>query len=195
MAQWRFRNLNLPARFAGWCREFQSHAIPSFLHPSCFVSLGFPPPAPAVLSERFGLHAGGFEAYEVECRAVVRAFQELKVSHPVVITGDIHTHWANDLLTDFDNPDSRTVASELVCSSISSKGDGEGKPKFQDSMLRENPFVKYFSDRRGYVSCTIGPKIWRTDFRTVDYVSRSAAPLVTPASYILESGRAGLQTV
>ncbi|RYD36782.1 MAG: alkaline phosphatase, partial [Verrucomicrobiaceae bacterium] len=132
-------------------------------------------------------------AYEVERRAVLRAFQELKVSNPVVITGDIHTHWANDLLTDFDNLESRTVASELVCSSISSKGDGEAKPKFQDSMLRENPFVKYFSDRRGYVSCTIGPKIWRTDFRTVDYVSRPGAPLVTPVSYILESGRAGLQ--
>ncbi len=132
-------------------------------------------------------------AYEVERRAVLKAFHDLKVKNPVVLTGDIHSHWANDLLTDFDNLDSRIVASEFVCTSISSNGDGEAKARFYDALMAENPFVKYFSNRRGYVSCAISAKTWRSDYRTVDYISRPDAPLHTPASFAVDAGRAGLQ--
>lgn len=132
-------------------------------------------------------------AYEFERRAVLQALHDLKVRNPVVITGDIHTHWANDLVQDYDGLNSRLVGSELVCTSISSNGDGEDQPKNYDALMAENPFVKYFSGRRGYVSCAIDSKIWRTDYRTVDFVSKPGAPLKTPASFVLEDGRLGLQ--
>ncbi len=131
--------------------------------------------------------------YEAERRALLRAFSDLKVSNPVVLTGDIHSHWANDLVTDFDQPDSKVVGTEFVCTSITSAGDGaDYRPGFPRFSV-ENPFVKYHSARRGYVSCTIGEKSWRSDFRTVDYVTRPGSALSTPASFVVENGGTGMQ--
>ncbi|MCW1922529.1 alkaline phosphatase D family protein [Luteolibacter arcticus] len=131
--------------------------------------------------------------YEAERQALLKAFQQLKVANPVVLTGDIHSHWANDLIANFDQPDSRVVGTEFVCTSITSGGDGMEKRKNFQQAAPENPFVKYHSARRGYVSCTIGDKIWRTDFRTLDHVSRPGSPLNTPASFVVESGSTGMQ--
>ena len=131
--------------------------------------------------------------YEFERRAILKSFQELKVSNPVVLTGDIHSHWANDLIADFDDMDSQIVGSELVCSSITSKGDSKKHPDTDNTLYSENPFVKYHADERGYVSCKIDAKQWRTDFQTIDYVSRRGAPLNAPVSYVIEDGRPGLQ--
>ena len=130
--------------------------------------------------------------YEVERQALLKAFQDLKVSNPVVLTGDIHTHWANELTAMPGRPDAPVVGSEFVCTSITSKGDGTDNPAGLQAMISENPFVKYHGDHRGYVSCVIDSKIWRADFRTVDYVTRPGAPLKTPASFVVESGKAAV---
>ncbi|MCW1887576.1 alkaline phosphatase D family protein [Luteolibacter flavescens] len=130
--------------------------------------------------------------YEVERQALLRAFMDLKVSNPVVLTGDIHTHWANELPVEPSQADAPSAGTEFVCTSITSKGDGTDHPAGLESMLSQNPFVKYHGDHRGYVSCVIDSKSWRSDFRTVDYVTRPGAPLKTQASFVVESGRAVL---
>ncbi|MEK7953469.1 alkaline phosphatase D family protein [Luteolibacter soli] len=130
--------------------------------------------------------------YEVEREALLRAFVDLKVSNPVVLTGDIHTHWANELPVAPTQADAPIAATEFVCSSITSKGDGTDHPAGLERILSEHPFVKYHSDQRGYVSCVIDAKSWRSDFRTVEYVSRPGAPLKTEASFVVESGRVAL---
>lgn len=131
--------------------------------------------------------------YEFERRALLHAFEELNVSNPIVLTGDIHTHWANDLVSSPDDPESRVVGAEFVCSSISSKGDGKDATEQLASLHSENPFVNFYSDHRGYVSCRIDANQWQTDFRTVEYVTRPGAPLQTPATYVVENNRAGMQ--
>lgn len=133
--------------------------------------------------------------YEVERQAVLNAFRDLKVSNPVVLTGDIHTHWANELTCMPGQPDSSSVGSEFVCTSITSKGNGKGIPGYLPDLTAENPCVKYHSDHRGYVSCTIDSKVWRADFRTIDFVTRAGAELHTPASFVVESGRAAVVPV
>jgi alkaline phosphatase D len=130
--------------------------------------------------------------YEAERQGLLRAFQELNVSNPVVLTGDIHTHWANELPLVPTQSDAPIVGTEFVCTSITSKGDGTAHPAGLEGMLSDNPFVKYHSDQRGYVSCRIDGKCWHSDFRTVDYVTRPGAPLVTSASFVVESGRNAL---
>ena len=131
--------------------------------------------------------------YEVNRRRVLRAFDERKIANPIVLTGDIHTHWANNLILDFEDLDSRIVGTEFVGSSITSGGDSKGPPKHLAELYAENPFVKYYSEQRGYVSCNITPEQWRTDFRSIDYVTRPGAPLETAASFVVENGRPGLQ--
>jgi alkaline phosphatase D len=128
--------------------------------------------------------------YEFERRRMLRHFRDKRVTNPVVITGDIHCNWANELAADFDAPEAPPVGIEFVGTSITSGGDGGDHGKYSNpEMLAENPAVKYFNNERGYVRCEVTPGQWRTDYRTVSYVSRPGAPLNTRASFLVESGR------
>jgi alkaline phosphatase D len=129
--------------------------------------------------------------YEFERRALLRFLQERKVSNPVVLAGDIHTNWANDLVADFDGLGGRVVASEFVGTSISSGGDGTAAPKDLDRLLADNPFVRFHNAERGYVTCDVTPKLWRTQFRTLSYVLRPGSPIQTRAAFVVEPGRPG----
>ena len=130
--------------------------------------------------------------YEFERRRLLRHFADQKIKNPVVLTGDIHCNWANELIADFDDLDSRTVATEFIGTSITSGGDGTATPKNTDQILTENPFVKFFNTERGYVRCDLSPQQWRTDYRTVPFVTKPGAPLNTRASFIVESDHAKL---
>lgn len=133
--------------------------------------------------------------YEFERRRVLRHFHDAKIKNPVVITGDIHTNWANELIADFDQLDSQSVATEFVGTSITSGGNGTPTPKTTDELYVENPFVKFFNNERGYVRCEITPQQWHTDYRTVEKVDVPDAKLNTRASFVVESGRPKLQRV
>ncbi|MBL9206538.1 MAG: alkaline phosphatase D family protein [Opitutaceae bacterium] len=136
-----------------------------------------------------------WSGYEYERRRLLAHLRDRKVNNPVVLTGDIHTHWANEIPADPDRADDPSVATEFVGTSISSSGDGEAKPRYLDSLMAENPGVKFHNSHRGYVRCEVTPTSWRADFRTVPYVSRRGAPLETPASFVVESGRPRLNRV
>jgi len=131
--------------------------------------------------------------YEFERRRVLRQLRDRRIANPVVITGDVHCNWANELLVDFDNPADPAVGVEFVGTSISSGGDGAEKRPNSDAVLAENPFVKFFNDERGYVRCEVTPQTWRADYRTVPFVSRPGAPLNTRAAFVAEAGRPRLQ--
>ena len=60
-------------------------------------------------------------------------------------------------------------------------------------MLSDNPFVKFYNEQRGYVSCEITPHAMRADYRVVDFVSEPGAPCNTRATFVVESGRPGAQ--
>jgi alkaline phosphatase D len=133
--------------------------------------------------------------YEHERRLLLRHWREAGVRNPVVITGDIHTNWANELGPDFERPDDPVTAVEFVGTSISSSGDGRAEPRGLDRLLAENPGVKFHNEERGYVSCEITPQAWTAHFRTVPFVTRPGAPLVTRASCRVEAGRPKLERV
>jgi alkaline phosphatase D len=133
--------------------------------------------------------------YEFERRRVLRHLHDKKIVNPVVISGDIHSNWASHLIADFDDLDSQVVAPEFVGTSMTSGGDGSQVPKWQAPMLAENPFVKFHNDERGYVRCELTEKTWKTEYKTVPYVSRPGAPLNTRAAFVVESGRPELNRV
>jgi alkaline phosphatase D len=130
--------------------------------------------------------------YEADRRRVLKFFHDRKIANPVVLTGDIHTNWANELIADFDKLDSAIVGAEFVGTSISSGGDGMREPKEMAARLSENPFVKFHNAERGYVRCEVSPRQFRTDYRTIEYVTRKGAPLRTRASFVLEDGQSKL---
>ena len=104
-------------------------------------------------------------------------FGNAGVRNPVVITGDWHSTFVNDILQNFDRPESPVVATEFVGTSISTNGDVPVYGPYYGPMIKYNPHIKFFEgDRRGYVRCTVTPDQWRTDLRMVTTVSRPDAP-------------------
>lgn len=60
--------------------------------------------------------------YDVARTRLLSFLRDRQIANPVVITGDIHTNWVNDLKVNFDEPAAPTVATEFVGTSISSGG-------------------------------------------------------------------------
>jgi alkaline phosphatase D len=136
-----------------------------------------------------------WSGYEAGRTRLLNFLATRRPSNPVVLTGDIHSNWVNDLKVDFFDPKSPVVATELVGTSITSGGDGVDRPDNHARILSENPFVKFYNSQRGYVSCDVTAREMRADYRIVDYVSRPGAPSRTRASFIVADGRPGAQAV
>ena len=131
--------------------------------------------------------------YRASRDRVISFLAESRVSNPVVLTGDIHTNWVNDLLADFDDPDSPVVATEFVGTSISSSGDGGPNAEYAASVMSDNPFVKLHNAQRGYVSCEVTPDRWTARYRVLDHVSKRGAPRRTLAEFAVLAGQPGAQ--
>ena len=136
-----------------------------------------------------------WSGYDVARTRLLAALAERRIANPIVLTGDIHSNWVNDLLTDFDRPNDPAVATEFVCTSISSGGNGVQKAAGHALLMSENPFVKFQNSERGYVSCEVTPKEWLSRYQVVEYVDRPGAPLVTRSAWTVEAGRAGAKQV
>jgi alkaline phosphatase D len=129
--------------------------------------------------------------YDISRKKLLDFMATRRISNPVVLTGDIHSNWVNDLKVDFDNAKEAIVASEFVCTSISSGGNGLQFVKGHAELMAENPFVKFQNSERGYVSCTVTPKEWRSDYQVVEFVDKPNAPLINRGTWVVESGKAG----
>ncbi|MBA3917971.1 MAG: alkaline phosphatase [Gemmatimonas sp.] len=111
----------------------------------------------------------------------------------VVLTGDIHTNWVNELHSEFARPDRPTVAAEFVATSISSGGDGADVPPARLSTMQgDNPHLKWFQNRRGYVRCRVDANTWTADYRSVPFVEKPGADVATASSWRVEHGKAGI---
>ena len=113
--------------------------------------------------------------------------------NPIVLTGDMHSNWVADLKSDFDDPDSTTVATELVGTSISSVSPAPFNSAVE-AALPGNPHIRFFDgDFRGYVRCTVDAGSWRVDHRAVASAFAPRAPMFTLASFEIEDGVPGAE--
>jgi len=138
-----------------------------------------------------GYNTDSWDGYKESRRRVLSGIQRSGARNPVVLTGDVHQHYAADLRADFADPSSPVVASEFVGTSISSGGDGNDAVK--SASLRENPWIKYNANRRGYVRIDMDRNALRADMRILPLVGTPGAPVSTGAAFVIEDGRPGLQ--
>lgn len=131
--------------------------------------------------------------YAAERIGLVEFLANRRVPNPVVLTGDIHSNWVNDLRVDDRKAELPVVATEFVGTSISTGGNGPLEPKNQAAILAENPCVRFRNVQRGYVRCTVTPESWRSDYIVVEDITKPGEPAVTRASFAIESGRPGVQ--
>lgn len=132
-----------------------------------------------------------WSGYDVARTRLLELIASRNNKNTVVLTGDIHNNWVNDLQVQFDDPNAPVVATEFVGTSISSGGNGTANPKGLEELLSENPFVKFHNAERGYVRCTVTRKSWQSDFQVVEFVDKPGAPNVTRATFVVERDRPG----
>lgn len=142
-----------------------------------------------------GLSMDGWDGYAANRQRLVDGIVERDVDNAVVLTGDVHRHYASQVLQDFDDPGSRPVAAELVATSITSGGDGSDTSAATDLQLRENPWIKFANSQRGYVTATVTPRELTARFHVLPYVKRPGAPSSVRATFVVESGDPTLNPV
>jgi phosphodiesterase/alkaline phosphatase D-like protein len=134
-----------------------------------------------------------WDGYVGSRNRVLQGAQERGVRNLVSIAGDLHRSVASDLKLDFADPASPTVGSEFVGTSITSGRDGMDIDPSGQTLLDENPHIKYCNFQRGYVSCTITPELWHSDYRVADFVTRPGGTMSTRTNLVVEDGHPGVQ--
>jgi alkaline phosphatase D len=138
----------------------------------------------------FGFWTDDWDGYPAGRRRLLARIAQTKVSNPVVIGGDIHAFFANDLRVDFDDPNSAVVATEFVGTSVSSVG---APYDLLAATLPDNPHVRFFESRkRGYVSIDLDAKLMTTRMRALSDVTDPKASVSTLKTFAVESGRPGV---
>lgn len=131
----------------------------------------------------FGSWSDGWDGYPAARRRLLDGLA--RTSNPVVIGGDIHSYWANEIALE---PGQAPIATEFVGTSISS--GGVPYDRFA-ALLPENPQVRFFDSRaRGYVLCELARERLDVAFRAVHEVRDPATAAHTLARFAVETGHA-----
>jgi alkaline phosphatase D len=131
----------------------------------------------------------GWDGYAAARGRILAHLTARQTSNPIVIGGDIHSFWVNDLKSDFRDPRAPAVATEFVATSVTSLGVPY---ETFAALLPDNPHVRFFESRqRGYVRCGVTAERWQADLRAVSDVRDRAATARTLASFVVEAGRPG----
>jgi alkaline phosphatase D len=138
----------------------------------------------------FGYWTDDWDGYPAGRRRLLSRIAQSSVKNPVVVGGDAHCFFANDLHVDFDNPNSPVVATEFVGTSVSSPG-----PPYEliAASLPDNPHIRFFESRkRGYVSVDVDGRQMTTKLRVLSDVTDPQASVSTLKTFAVENGRAGV---
>ena len=124
---------------------------------------------------------------------LVNSIHRRDLTNVVVATGDVHKHHAGIVPLREGDLDGPAAATEYVCTSISSGGDGSDVPKGWEGAAAANPHTKLTNDRRGYQLFAIGREQWRTDIIAVDQISKPGGQRSTVASFVTVGERPGIE--
>ncbi|MET8142885.1 alkaline phosphatase D family protein [Sphaerisporangium sp. NPDC005288] len=134
-----------------------------------------------------------WDGYVASRQRITQGWVDAKVRNPVVLTGDVHAHWASDLKLDYDDPTGPSVGSELVATSITTGGDGADSDPATHPYLAINPHLKFYNNQRGYVLTKIERDLMSADFKVVPHVQVAGDPAYTRATFVIEDQVPGVQ--
>ncbi|WP_026208060.1 alkaline phosphatase D family protein [Catelliglobosispora koreensis] len=134
-----------------------------------------------------------WDGYTASRARIQNGWVQRQTRNPVVLTGDVHQHWANDLKADYGSANSRVIGAELITTSVSSVGDEALSTEIPNGAA--NPHIKFFGRTRGYVRTTISPSQIQADFRRVSQVGEHGATATTLKSFVILDGQPGLQAI
>lgn len=152
----------------------------------------FPNPLPNIPAP-FITNLDQWDGYAPARSRLLTFLAENGVHNPVVLSGDIHSTWMNDLVLDPADPDAKVIASEFVSTSISSSFPTAYDGPIKATLAALNPKTRYFDgSRRGYLRVHVDRDRWLTEARTVDSIATRTSPVSTTARFAVADGTPGV---
>ena len=130
-----------------------------------------------------------WNGYSADRARVLEHMRVSKLANPIVLSGDAHTFWANDLRPTADTS-TPVIATEFLTTSISANPP---PPDAFRPYLAENPTVRYFEDKwRGYISADVRRDVLTMKYRAVADARDAQATVSTLKTFAVENGRPGV---
>lgn len=137
------------------------------------------------------IYSDGWDGYPQARRRLLQAIAANPLGNAVCLGGDLHRHVAARLRADPSDLRSPVLASEFVCTSLTSRGASEAASEL---VLRSNPDLLHVrGDERGYMLMTLTPQRLECEMRATAFPVRERARMHTQGRYVVEAGQAGPQ--
>jgi len=135
-----------------------------------------------------------WDGYDASRKRIAQGWVDRQVRNPVVLTGDVHRHWANDLRVNYFDHAAPIVGTEFVTTSVTSTGQPSGSDP-APGYVQYNPHLNYVGNQRGYVRATMtGTELTAEYVKVSSVIEPDAAKVTATVSrrFIVEDGRPGL---
>lgn len=143
-------------------------------------------------TDRLEISMDKWDAYPAARDRLARHIHGSGVRNVAVLTGDVHQAWAGSVHLDPEDVRSPVVATEFVATSISSNGDGSEVLASTETVLRRNPHIAFFNNRRGYTLHEATAQRMEASFKGLDAVTRPGMPAVEKGRFAVEAGNGAL---
>jgi alkaline phosphatase D len=136
-------------------------------------------------------YTDAWDGYPAARARLLQTVADARLADVVTLGGDVHMNVAAQLRLWPNDERSPVLASEIVTTSISSRG-------MSDAVLQRiragNPDIAYArADERGYTRVEVTPQGVSAEFRTTPYPAAADARLGTQARFAIARGRAGIE--
>jgi alkaline phosphatase D len=133
----------------------------------------------------------GWDGYPQARARLLGSVAQAGLKDVVLLGGDVHMNVAAQLRVQPNDERSPIVASELVTTSITSRGLGE---KLLAQIRDSNPDILHArSDERGYTLLDVRPQGISAQFRTTPNPAKADGVLKTQSQFQIQAGVAGVQ--
>jgi alkaline phosphatase D len=132
-------------------------------------------------STRHSSFSDQWDGYAANRDRLLAGLSQSAVSNPVVLSGDVHSFWLNDL----HDRSGTAVGAEIVTSAIAAASPPTGR--FGD-VAGNNPHVRYHDvEHAGYVMIDITSQALTADFRTIEDRTKADSSISSAAKFTIEA--------
>ncbi|MBW1602471.1 alkaline phosphatase D family protein [Streptomyces sp. JJ66] len=134
-----------------------------------------------------------WDGFRAEREEVLHHVHDSGLEDLVVVTGDWHSAFVDDLRPDFDDPSSPVLGTEFTAHSVTS---GAYSPQWNETngprMGAANPHLKYFEGNRyGYDVYEVTPRRFSAHLRVIADRRDPASPVTTLTTFHIDRGTPG----
>ncbi len=130
-----------------------------------------------------------WDGYRASRDRVLAAFARPAIRNPILLGGDVHSFWVNDVKRDFNATRAPTIATEIVTTCLAARN---GPEALFGPARALNPHVRFLGNRHaGYVALDITPAAMTVDLRAVGDLADPSSRCTSLARFTVEDGRPG----